>query len=407
MRLILAAGTISACLALSFAVDLPKMTGAHTTWTGARELSDAGKQRGGKPQASNDGCRYARDNECDEPGIGTGACSANTDFSDCRYIRQGERDACRHARDGECDEPRFGTGACVQGADRTDCGDVAWLRNRNDSCETAFNGVCEEPGHQRSGCAINTDRSDCHGRQRPMTITDHFFGRDDRVRVDPAEMPWRAVGVLHLDSGESCTATLIADNVIITAAHCIHAQGSVNARGSFEAARGVPGGPYEARIVGYYVHPRFDYRRFNTGDDFDGLDWALLRIDRPLGRMLGHVGVHAMTRADADSAELYQAGFGWDTGRTLAANVRCRVARLFDDNTFSHECDTTRGDSGSALMVRAGSTYNVVGVDSNFRSNPNGPFLYIAASASSFEPYVADFVAERIGVNMRNNPGKK
>lgn len=411
MRWILAAGTISACLAMSFAFELPKMTDRHTAWTGAHANADPNKQRRtGKPDASQDSCRYANDKECDEPAIGTGACPIYTDFSDCRFIRQGERDACRFARDGECDEPRFGTGACVQGSDRTDCGDVAWLRNRNDSCDTAFNGVCEEPGHQRAGCAIDTDRSDCHGRQRPMTITDHFFGRDDRVRVNPSEMPWRAIGVLHLDSGEACTATLIADDVLITAAHCIHTSGGPNANGSFEGARGMAGGPYEARIVGYYVHPRFDFRRFSTGNEIDGLDWALLRIDRPLGRQLGRLNVQNLTgqgSAQALRAELYQAGYAWDTGRALAGNLRCRLVHVYDDNTFSHECDTTRGDSGSALMVQRNGAYEVVGVDSNFRSNPDGPFIYIAASASSFEPYVANFIAGRIGVNTRNVPGKK
>jgi protease YdgD len=47
--------------------------------------------------------------------------------------------------------------------------------------------------------------------------------------------------------------------------------------------------------------------------------------------------------------------------------------------------------------VRNGQGFDVVGVDSNFRSNPNGPFIYIAVSAASFQPHVADFIAGRTG----------
>ena len=70
---------------------------------------------------------------------------------------------------------------------------------------------------------------------------------------------------------------------------------------------------------------------------------------------------------------------------------------MHQDNTFAHECDTTRGDSGSAFLVRNGEGFDVIGVDSNFRSNPDGPFIYIAVSAASFQPQVADFIAGRTG----------
>ena len=412
MRAILAAAVFSACFAASFAVELPKPHAGAPMRALTAFVGD--KQRGPeKPprSASNDSCRYAHDNECDEPDIGTGACGRGSDYSDCRYLREGERDSCQWARDGECDEPNFGSGACPQGSDRSDCGDIAWMRNANDSCDTAFNDVCDEPGRGNGSCAARTDRSDCHGRDRPMTINDHFFGHDDRVLVDSTQFPWRTIGVLALQGGESCTATLIADNVLITAAHCIHAEGRLNADATFTAAEGLAGGPYQARVTAYFFDPHFQWRRFNTTNDIDGTDWAMLRLDRPLGARLGHVNVENLTgqgAARAQAVELYQAGFGWDTGHHLAGNLGCRLAHVYDDNTFSHECDTTRGDSGSALMVRQGDSYAVVGVDSNFRSNPDGPFIYIAVSAAGFERYVRDFTDGRIGVSLRGGvAGKK
>jgi protease YdgD len=405
MRRLAAAATIIACLGVSHVigqaggVSVTDLAGAVTASAFSLERAPViGKQtRGAKPTRGNDSCRWAHDNECDDPDIGTGACTMGTDFSDCRALRAGENDSCRWARDGECDEPNFGTGACVQGTDRTDCGQISWMRNQTDNCATSFNDICEEPGRGSSGCAVRTDRSDCHGRNRPLTINDHFFGRDDRVRVNAQQAPWRFMGRFINGAGESCSATLIARDVIVTAAHCIHTDGGVEAGGRFEPAAG--GG--QARSTAYMVNPRFDYRLFNAGDEIDGLDWALLRLDSPVGGRLGFAGVRNLTgdgRTAARAADLYQAGYSWDTGDTLSANERCHMVEIYPDHTFAHECDTTRGDSGSSFVVRSGRGFEVIGVDSNFRSNPSGPFIYIAVSAASFQPFVADFVAGRSGL---------
>lgn len=413
MRLVLAAATIGACLAASHLIAWDQHPPAAAiaiegeSRAGERPPLQSGKQVRGKPGAGggDDSCQWANDNECDDPDIGTGACTMGTDVSDCRAMREGENDSCRWANDRECDEPRLGTGACVQGTDRTDCGTIAWMRNQNDSCPTSFNNVCEEPGRGAGSCAARTDRSDCNTRDRVMTINDHFFGHDDRVRVNAQEAPWRFMGQFVNGAGERCTATLIARNVIVTAAHCIHTDNGIQAAGTFRAENGHA----EARTNAYMINPRFNYQRFNTTDDIDGMDWSLLRLDAPLGDQLGFAGVRNLTgqgRAAARAAELYQAGYSWDTGDTLSANVRCHMVETYPDNTFAHECDTTRGDSGSAFLVRNGESYEVIGVDSNFRSNPNGPFIYIAVSAAAFQPYIDDFIAGRSGISVAAGAGK-
>jgi protease YdgD len=410
MRILAAAAIIALSVLFSLMVNARDHRRVTTGISGASPISlDAGavsdKQTGNKPlRQGNDSCRWAHDNECDDPGIGTGACPLGTDYSDCRALREGENDSCRWARDGECDEPHLGTGACVQGTDRTDCGDIAWMRNENDNCATAFNGACEAPasGGGRGACAAHTDRADCHGRDRPMTINDHFFGRDDRVRVNAQLPPWRFMGQFTNGAGEGCTATLIARDVIVTAAHCIHTDNGVQADGEFEPA----GGGASAHATAYLVNRDFNYQRFNTTEEIAGLDWALLRLDRPLGDRLGHAGVRNLIgegAAAAVAAELYQAGYAWDTGATLSAHVRCHMVETFSDGTFSHQCDTTHGDSGSAFLVRSASgAFDVIGVDSSFRSNPKGPIVNIAVSAASFQASVADFVAGRSGAPISN-----
>ena len=392
MRFIAAAAVVAACLITSMHSKLepPRASIAHAA-------SSFTKDAIAKP--GRDSCRWANDRECDEPDIGTGVCAAGADYSDCRQLRNGEDDSCQWANDGECDEPNFGTGACTQGSDHTDCGDIAWLRNETDSCATAFNNVCEEPGHGHGdACAPRTDRSDCLGRDRPMNIADHFFGHDDRVLVPRDRAPWKYVGQLVMDDDEACTATLIAANVIVTAAHCIMTDDGPVADATFIASDRA-----HARVIAYLVDRRFNFRRFSLGNDQDGMDWALLRLDRPLGNSVGFARVRNLTAQGAQSARqasLMQAGFAWDTGDNLAGVTACHMVAIHADNTFEHQCDTTRGDSGSAFFISDGAGFDVVGVDSNFRSRPGVPYINIAVSASAFAGHVAEFVAGRSGVEV-------
>ncbi len=351
---------------------------------------------GEKPGAGvpgDDSCAFANDKECDEPGLGTGACRAGTDRSDCwRLIAGVEDDTCRFARDGECDEPGYGTGACVQGSDASDCPGLAALRFRDDSCESAFNGVCEEPAREgdASACAPRTDRSDCVGRARAPTYTDHFFGRDDRMRVDLASPPWTALGRFDHGPGGSCTATLVAEEVILTAAHCVSTETGVDARGVFRAGDG-----FTAKSVDVLVAEDWDASVFDAGETLDGADWALIRIAPSAhGRV---APIPPLARAPRVGDRLAQAGYSWDTGDAPSGDPDCEVLERFDGGAIAHDCDTTRGDSGSPLMIRTPSGWRVLASDSNFRRNPDGPYVYIASAASGWAGRLDAFARGEIG----------
>jgi protease YdgD len=361
-----------------------------------------------KPGASmsprdSDTCQWAHDFECDEPDIGTGACPLHTDYSDCRFLRDGETDDCQWAADGECDEPGLGTGACTQGTDRTDCAAIVNLRFRDDSCDTAFNGVCEEQGSPaRTGparCPARSDRADCVGRERPPTIFDHFQGRDDRELLDASVYPWSAVGVLSLDDDAECTGSLVARDVVLTAAHCVHDDdGNLAPAGVFRSGFGRRGGPLEATVTGYFVAPRFSPRLFDETDKLDGTDWTYLRLDRPLGDELGVISI--MTLTNLDGVTLDQAGYSWDTEGHLSGHLGCEAAALGADGTLEHRCDTTNGDSGSPILIVREGIYGIVAVDSNFRHKADGPVVNIAARSLGFQRYLAEFAAGEIGTDI-------
>jgi len=359
-----------------------------------------GARAGSGGYSGNDTCRWANDGECDDPGIGTGACPQGTDYSDCwRMATNAEDDSCQWAGDGECDEPHFGTGACTQATDRTDCGAVAYLRNQTDDCDTAFNDICDEPGHGTGLCEAGTDRADCLGRDRPMQINDHFFGHDDRVFMDTSVLPWSVVGTLVDENGGSCTATLIGEDILITAAHCIEYDSGVDATATFTTAFARAGGPLSAHVIDFYVSPDRQGER-QSSDEPSNTDWALLRIDQPLGRDLGFLGVRPLRNGRPDRAvgtHLFQAGYSWDTGDHLSGNLDCEVIGIEGDNKLAHNCDTTTGDSGSPFLVRDGSLYFVVGVDSTYRIEPNQPAMNIATGSNGWLPYLEEFRSGALG----------
>ena len=364
-----------------------------------------GGAAGGPPQSiaaiGTDSCQWARDMECDDERFGgTGACPAGTDASDCRALAQGGDNTCQWAYDGECDEPRIGTGVCVSGTDLADCQAAAYLRNRDNSCTTAFNGVCEERDRGGNGaCAPRTDTVDCYGRELPLGIRDHHFGRDDRILVDSSAFPWRAIGTVEVGGSDVCTGALVAPDVVLTAAHCFFSPAGRQAT-SFTA--GVDGNlsAGTARAIQTFVNPRYNPSATPPMGGGNGEDWAFIRLDRPLGGQLGYFEIASPTAAELQAATrgagflLNQGGYSWDTGNHMSGNIGCRLTNVFPDGSVFHECDTTQGDSGSPIFInQGGGRYAVLAVDSQFFRVPGEVRTrYLAVDSRSWGQALRQFI---------------
>lgn len=196
---------------------------------------------------------------------------------------------------------------------------------------------------------------------------------DPRRRADPGEGPWRAVGKLQAvapNLRQTCTATLVAPVVVLTAAHCVFNErtGRVFAPSSVHFLTGFASGEHAGHAAGAVVKtgPGYDPQRARQTM---GSDWALVSLDRPLGHPLGAAGrvlpLYDGTPEIGDAVML--GGYQQDHPLLLLADADChvrgRVADAAGRFLLRHDCAGSRGVSGAPLLIRKDGKWYVAGVD--------------------------------------------
>lgn len=192
-----------------------------------------------------------------------------------------------------------------------------------------------------------------------------FFGHDDRVNIAaPYAAPYAAIGRLEVKSGGTCTATLVAPDLALTAAHCfLMTPRKIDAGRWFMA--GFHQGKYLARyrVTGQLFHPKFRQGLTYKGDDVyiepsaAPYDIALLRLKLQDGIAPSPMPVFRGNRQRLMQAilrsqqKVNQGGFAEDHDTILSAHLGCSLTQLRSNGTIFHRCDTLSGDSGSPIWI--------------------------------------------------------
>ena len=224
---------------------------------------------------------------------------------------------------------------------------------------------------------------------------------DDRIPMIDTEYPWSAIGRFVLEDADNaeighCTAVLIADDLVLTNAHCIvnpKTHETYNAYFMFEPNMidGILDNPEDRAQVTGGVYGT-DFRDNDASPNPN--DWAIAQLDHPIGDKYGSIPLQVLPLKvfRNNPGTFTMVGYSFDfpdpkifttlrggRGRTSSVQENCSVLGELDDGVLIHNCDTRGGASGGPILAWIDDKPYIVAVNSAELANPEtgiGPENY-------------------------------
>lgn len=211
--------------------------------------------------------------------------------------------------------------------------------------------------------------------QRPKDVITSFH----RNAVDSTEYPWKTVGRVNIGGLTHCTGSLVADNIVLTAAHCLYSKRlrSMVPTSSVHFLAGYAHGEHVAhsRVLAYETGPGFDGINGANTDNMPH-DWALLILADPLGATLGYIPLHdafqsseargangANGRAVLSTSQIATAGYPRDRAHILSLEQDCRIVNAFNGGAvLVTSCISLQGDSGGPILQPSDKGWVLIGL---------------------------------------------
>lgn len=198
-------------------------------------------------------------------------------------------------------------------------------------------------------CLTLATAAQAQSDKRKLTDRDDLYG-------------WEAIGRLDVGNVSFCTGTLIAQDLILTAAHCAldEATGKLYAPGDITFRAGLSNGTAlaERQVVQIAVHPDYGSNDLLSAASIR-VDVALMRLESPIPYSIADP--FALHSGRVAGNEISIASYG--RGRSEAI-TRERSCRILDrrQGLITFDCDITFGSSGSAILAKNGPRWQILSV---------------------------------------------
>ncbi|EBA13236.1 trypsin-like serine peptidase [Roseobacter sp. CCS2] len=228
---------------------------------------------------------------------------------------------------------------------------------------------------------------------------------------------WEAVGRLDIRGKGFCTAALIRDRLILTAAHCLYdVDGSLIDPRRFSFLAGLRDGQAQTTrsVMRAIAHPDYIHSGNATNASEVAIDIAVLELDRPIRST--RMRPYRIAQRPITGDEVGVVSYG--RGREDAASLQ-QVCNVLGRQTgvIVMTCDVEYGSSGSPVfMVREGETRiasvvsamaHVNGQKVSLGTSLEGPLNALLSHFATLGPARPGGTQRLIDVNERNDTGAK
>lgn len=237
------------------------------------------------------------------------------------------------------------------------------------------------------------------------------------LETGEASRGWEGVGRLDINGKGFCTAAMIRDRLILTAAHCVYGDnGRLLEAGDFTFHAGLRAGRSEASrgISRFVAHPNYEHTGTTAHPDAVAVDIAVLELDRPIRR--ARIQPFAVASQPVEGDKVGVVSYG--KGRTEAASMQetCSVLGQ-QEGMVVMTCKVDFGSSGSPVFMIANGIPRIVSVvsamaqmgsnDISLGTSLQEPLQILLRHFESIGPAIPGGSQRVIAITERNDTGAK